>query len=154
MEERDADGYVLTKDIVKEDNKEPLSQSLIYKPEDVFDNERMDSLGLLIKHNIKFLRQTRNLSTLEMSSKCNLPISTYTRLEDMAHGTANFNLMNLVKVSIALGIPLEEFIPIKVTERTMSNGEQFTSLTRNANPKTIDFLLYMCEKFLKFENLI
>lgn len=135
-------------------DENPNQNDLKYSPEDIYNDELLNGLVLLTKNNLRNFRIARNLTSNEVSSMCNIPFSSYSRLEDLSKGSSNINLLSIIKYSIALGIPIEEIVPLKVSKKSMSNGMRFEQLTRNADAKTINFLFVMCEKFLKYTDQI
>ncbi len=135
-------------------NNDSPDNELKYSPDDIYDDKLMNGLILLTKNNFRNFRIARNLTANEVSSMCNIPFSSYSRLEDLSKGSSNINLLSVIKYSIALGIPIEEIVPLKVSKKSMSNGMRFEQLTRNADIKTINFLFVMCEKFLKYTDQI
>jgi transcriptional regulator with XRE-family HTH domain len=67
-------------------------------------------LQYLLGKRIKFLRESKNLTQLDVSSSCNIEQSNFARIET---GKTNATVYSLYLISRALGVELEELVKLK-----------------------------------------
>lgn len=67
----------------------------------------LDNLSKDLAENIIYLRKKQGLSQIQLAKRANIPRSTLTYLES---GTSNPSLQNLIKISLALQVSIEELI--------------------------------------------
>lgn len=60
-----------------------------------------------LKNNIKFLRKNKNISQEELAKKIGVNRSTISRIEN---GEIETTIDNIVKISIALNVPLNDLV--------------------------------------------
>jgi transcriptional regulator with XRE-family HTH domain len=64
-------------------------------------------LQYVLGKRIRFLRESQNLTQLDVASACNIEQSNYARIET---GNTNPSIYSLYQISIALNVKLEELV--------------------------------------------
>ncbi|MCB0413671.1 MAG: helix-turn-helix domain-containing protein [Bdellovibrionales bacterium] len=77
--------------------------------------------------NIENLRSLKNMSQLQLAQQAEIPRSTLTNIES---GVANPSLKNLIKISLALGVSIEELLSKPRTDCLLIKSNEVPVLIR------------------------
>ena len=91
-----------------------------------------------LAHNIEKLRTSKNLSQLQLARQANIPRSTLTNIES---GVGNPSLNNLVKISSALGVSIEELLSRPRTDCQLIKSADIPILNRSQGRAQLHKLL-------------
>lgn len=107
-----------------------------------YDEDKMKQLYLEIAKRLHEERIKQNFSTSELALRAHVHPSSIHRIE-RGHGVS---LQFLIKLSIALGRPIEFFIPIQRPYIVKSPGEKFEELTSSLDIKSMNIVFSIVQK--------
>lgn len=91
-----------------------------------------------LAHNIETLRTNKNLSQSQLAQQAGIPRSTLTNIES---GIGNPSLSNLVRVSSALGVSIEELLSRPRTDCLLVSADEVPVMNRSQGRVKIHKLL-------------
>lgn len=100
--------------------------------------DELDKTSKYLAQNISNLRKKKNFSQLRLAKIADIPRSTLTNIES---GTANPSLSNLVKISYALGVGVEELLSRPRSECTLIPSKDIKTISQNSGNIIIKKLL-------------
>lgn len=117
-------------------NKEIICNTVNY------DEERMNQLFKEIAKRLHEERVKQNYSTSELAFRAHVHPSSIHRIER----GSGVSLQFLIKLSIALGKPIEYFIPIQQPYTVKTPGMKFEELTATLDVQTMNILFSIIQK--------
>lgn len=114
----------------------------------VYDDEKMQVLLKEINKRLKEARIKRNISRARLAELSNLTTNYIFKMEN---NQCEVGLKSLLKISMALGITPEEFLPVENPERVITNGDRFEQIVADADVRTINYLLKQAEQMVEFQ---
>ena len=115
-----------------------------------FDEEKLDVMLREIGTRVKNERIRHNMSVNQLAECANLNITHVYRTES---GEKPLGLKGLIKIAIALNMPISYFIPIEENKFAPSSGAaKFIELTRDFDEETLEFVfdfLFHLKNFLE-----
>ena len=89
--------------------------------------EDLEKAAGYLARNIEKLRKTKHLSQLQLAKQSGIPRTTLTNIES---GTGNPSLLNLVKISAALGVGIEELLSRPRTDCLLIKADKIPIVRR------------------------
>lgn len=100
--------------------------------------DAIERTSSFLAHNIEKLRLNKGLSQQQLAKQAGIPRSTLTNIES---GDANPSLHNLVKISLALGVSIEELLSKPRTECLLIKAEAVPAQNRSQGKAILHKLL-------------
>lgn len=103
-----------------------------------FDDEKLEVILREIGARVKIERNRQNLSVAQLAEISNLNVTHLYRTES---GEKPLGLKGLIKIAIALNMPISYFIPFEQVEYIPApNVARFIELTKDFDEETLEFV--------------
>lgn len=120
----------------------------------IYDDDKMKQFLMEVSRRISEERKKRGISIMQLAEIANVSASHIFKVEA---AQCEIGLKALLKISKALGVKPEEFLPEEMLavnqnqEQMTTNGEKFDLMTMEADPETIDLILAITDSLMRMQ---